>query len=203
MEQPTDSELMSRVRQGDEDAFETLVDRYKNGLVNYLSHLRGDRDRAEELAQESFLRLYLNADKYDDRETLSPYLYRIGTNLVRSEFRRLRRWRALLPWIQHDQPAPEAPSRRLMEQEICGQVRDALESLPLPYRAPLLLREIEGWTYHEIAEALGCREGTIKSRIARGREHLRTLLAPYWNGGTHEARASRSASSLIAERRSV
>src|SRR5687767_3795339 len=110
MDQPTDSELMKRVRDGDEDAFATLVDRYKSSLVNYLAHLRGDRDRAEEIAQESFLRLYLNAQKYDDRETLAPYLYRIGTNLVRSEFRRLRRWRALLPWIQNEDRAPEAPS---------------------------------------------------------------------------------------------
>ena len=203
-EEPTDAALMAEVRSGDHDAFGILVERYKDGLVNYLTHLRGDRDRAEEVAQEAFLRLYQNAHRYDEREKLAPYLYRIATNLVRTEFRRLRRWRLLLPWIEQDGNRPaEAPGRRLMEEEIRTQVRGALEALPLTYRAPLVLREIEGWSYQEIAKALGCREGTIKSRISRGRDHLRDLLAPYWNGGHHESRERRAVSSLASERTSV
>ncbi|HVR44721.1 MAG TPA: sigma-70 family RNA polymerase sigma factor [Thermoanaerobaculia bacterium] len=203
MEQATDAELMRRVRDGDHGAFASLVDRYKDGLVNYLTHLRGERDRADDLAQEAFLRLYQSAARYDERERLAPYLYRIATNLVRSEFRRLRRWRQLLPWLEASSGRTvEAPSRGLLEREAGVQVRAALEALPMRYRAPLVLREIEGWSYHEIATALDCREGTIKSRIARGRNRLRELLAPYWNGGTDESRI-RAASSLVAERNGV
>lgn len=203
-EEPSDAALMVKVRSGDHDAFAVIVERYKDGLVNYLIHLRGDRDRAEEVAQEAFLRLYQNARRYDEREKLAPYLYRIATNLVRSEFRRLRRWRLLLPWIEHDENrSAEAPGRRLMEEEIQAQVREALAALPLNYRAPLVLREIEGWSYQEIAKALGCREGTIKSRISRGRDHLRDLLAPYWNGGHHGSRECRAVASLPSERTSV
>ncbi|HEY0593182.1 MAG TPA: sigma-70 family RNA polymerase sigma factor [Thermoanaerobaculia bacterium] len=215
METLTDAELMSRVRAGESAAFAGIVDRHKDALVNYLTHLWGERDRAEEFAQEAFLRLYQSAARYDERERLAPYLYRIATNLVRSEFRRLRRWRLLLPWIASaGAAADEAPHRRLFENEIQMKVRGALEALPVTYRAPLVLREIEGWSYQEIAAALGCREGTVKSRIARGRGHLRELLAPYWNGerppavrphpgGPDASRIARTAVSRAAERDGV
>lgn len=199
-----DGALMVRVRGGDDAAFEVLVDRYRDPLVNYLTHLTGSRERAEEFAQEAFYRLYRHAARYDERERLAPYLFRIATNLVRSEYRRARRWKLLLPWLGEEThaAAPAAPGRTLMESEIQRQVRAALGSLPETYRAPLVLREIEGWSYQEIAAALGCREGTIKSRINRGRERLRQLLAPYWNGGTDEFRSTGAAAPLVAERES-
>ena len=200
-----DAELMVRVRSGDTEAFTAIVDRHKHPLINYLTHLRGDRDRAEELAQEAFLRLFQHADRYDERERLAPYLYRIATNLTHSDFRRLRRWRTLLPWLESSiETQAEPASKRVFESEACREVRNALESLSLTYRAPLILREIEGWSYQEIAVALGCREGTIKSRIARGRERLRELLAPYWlSGGENEPRSNQRASSFASARRSV
>lgn len=204
MEQLTDAELMLQVRAGDESAFAGIVDRHKDALVNYLTHLWGDRDRAEEFAQEAFLRLYQHAGRYDERERLAPYLYRIATNLVRSEFRRLRRWRLLLPWIVAGETgSADLPHRRLFESEIQQKVRAALDALPVAYRAPLVLREIEGWSYQEIAAALGCRDGTVKSRIARGRSRLRELLSPYWNGGPDASRIARPAVSLAAERDGV
>ncbi len=204
MDLPTDAELMILVREGDASAFAGIVDRHKDGLVSYLTHLCGERDRAEEFAQEAFLRLYQHAARYDERERLAPYLYRIATNLVRSEFRRMRRWRLLLPWIAPAEPhLDDAPHRRLFETEVQEKVRAALDALPVAYRAPLVLREIEGWSYQEIAAALGCRDGTVKSRIARGRMRLRELLAPYWNGGPDDSRIPRSAVSLAAERKSI
>jgi RNA polymerase sigma-70 factor, ECF subfamily len=204
MDLPTDAELMTRVREGETAAFAGIVDRHKDRLVSYLTHLCGDRDRAEEFAQEAFLRLYQHAARYDERERLAPYLYRIATNLVRSDFRRLRRWRLLLPWIERPEASSgDAPHRRLFETELQRKVHEALDALPVTYRAPLVLREIEGWTYQEIAAALGCRDGTVKSRIARGRMRLRELLAPYWNGGPDESRTPRPAVSLAAERKSV
>src|SRR4026209_692671 len=93
----TDDALMQRVRGGDDDAFAEIVDRYKDSLVNYLTHLVRSRDRAEEIAQDAFVRLYKNAAKYKERERLGPYLYRIATNLVVCEARREKRWSLLLP----------------------------------------------------------------------------------------------------------
>jgi RNA polymerase sigma-70 factor (ECF subfamily) len=179
----SDAELMAVVREGDRGAFARLVDRHKDAVVSYTTRLTGDRDRAEDLAQETFLRLFRAAAGYSEQGFLRAYLFRIATNLVRSEERRERRLRLLLPFLggrRHDEPA--APSGLLL-QEMHRQVAIALASLPLRFRAPLVLHEIEGWSYTDIARELSCREGTVKSRIHRGRRHLRQRLEPYWTGG--------------------
>jgi RNA polymerase sigma-70 factor, ECF subfamily len=181
---PSDADLMERVRGGDREAFADLVDRHKDAVVNYLTRLTGDRDRAEDLAQETFLRLWRSSASYVEQGYLRAFLFRIATNLVRSEERREKRFRLLLPflrWRDHDEPA--APSGLLL-QELHREVAGAVAALPLRYRVPLVLHEIEGWSYGDIARELGCREGTVKSRIHRGRQHLRQKLEPYWQGGT-------------------
>lgn len=185
MEEPTEGALLERARQGDHDAFSILVERHKDALVNYLTHLCRDHGRAEEIAQDAFVRLYRAGGRYQDREVLGPLLFRIATNTFRSEERRSRRWARLLMLVSTDEPQFESPQKVLLQDEICNLVSDALASLPLPYRAALVLREIEGWSHQEIGEALGCRIGTVKSRIARGRELLRQILSPYWNGVNH------------------
>lgn len=182
-ELPSDAELMQRVRAGDREAFSELVDRHKDAVVNYLARLTGDRDRAEDLAQETFLRLFRSAASYTEQGFLRAFLFRIATNLVRSEERREKRLRLLMPFLgrrEHDEPS--APSGLLL-QELHRQVAGAVATLPLRYRVPLVLHEIEGWSYADIAQELSCREGTVKSRIHRGRQHLRQKLEPYWNGG--------------------
>lgn len=183
-EEPNDAELMSLVRSGDREAFACLVDRHKDAVVRYLARLTGSRDRAEDLAQETFLRLFRSADGYAEQGFLRAYLYRIATNLVRSEERRENRWRLLLPFVPlrgHDEPA--APSG-LLRRELHREVSSALAALPMRFRVPLVLHEIEGWAYADIARELGCREGTVKSRIHRGRQQLKQKLEPYWIGGT-------------------
>ncbi len=183
-EELDDAELMAQVRSGDRDAFARLVDRHKDAVVGYLARLTGQRDRAEDLAQEAFLRLFRAADGYREQGYLRAWLFRIATNLVRSEERRERRLRLLLPFLggrQHAEPA--APSG-LLRQELRRELASAVAALPLRYRVPLVLHEIEGWAYADIARELGCREGTVKSRIHRGRQHLKQKLEPYWNGGT-------------------
>ena len=179
-----DAALMLRVQDGDRQAFGQLVGRYEGTVVNYLTRLTRDRSRAEELAQEAFLRLYERASHYQERGQLLPYLLRIASNLLRSEERRSRRWRTLSVLVGATPTAAPEPSqeRRLLSGEATRVVEDALQALPLRYRSPLVLREIEGLSYREIAIALGCREGTVKSRINRARERLKTLLQPYWQG---------------------
>lgn len=179
-----DAGLMDRVRSGDRDAFADLVDRHKDAVVSYLARLTGNRDRAEDLAQETFLRLFRSAGGYTEQGLLRGYLFRIATNLVRSEERREKRLRLLMPFLGRGGHAePTAPSG-LLRQELHREVSSAVARLPLRYRVPLVLHEIEGWAYADIARELGCREGTVKSRIHRGRQQLKERLAPYWKGGT-------------------
>jgi RNA polymerase sigma-70 factor (ECF subfamily) len=177
-----DVELMRRVRGGDHGAFESIVDRYRGPLVNYLTHMTANRERAEDFAQEAFVRLYEVSGRYEERGKLAPYLFRIATNLVRSDARRSLRWRTLVPMLPSNGNGV-GPGRALIEDELRAKVGDAIAALPLPFRAPLVLREMEEWSYQEIAAALSCDEGTIKSRIHRARQKLKEHLAPYWNGG--------------------
>jgi RNA polymerase sigma-70 factor, ECF subfamily len=183
-EAPSDADLMAKVRAGDREAFADLVDRHKDAVVNYLTRLLGNRDRAEDLGQEAFLRLFRSAAGYVEQGFLRAYLFRIATNLVRSEERRERRQRLLLPLLggESDNSEPAAPAG-LLRQELQRELAAAVARLPLRYRVPLVLHEIEGWPYSEIAAELDCREGTIKSRIHRGRQALKRQLEPYWIGG--------------------
>lgn len=186
MDDITDVELMRRVRGGDHGAFAEIVEKYRGPLVNYLTHMTANRERAEDFAQEAFVRLYEVSGRYREEGKLAPYLFRIATNLVRSEARRSLRWRTLLPMLPASTNGNgHGPGRALIEQELQTKVGAAIASLPLPFRAPLVLREMEEWSYQEIALALGCDEGTIKSRIHRARQKLKAELAPYWNGGLH------------------
>ena len=187
MSGPTDAELMAEVKQGDGQALGALVDRHKDAMVNYLTRLTGSRDRGEEIAQEAFLRLFQSASRYREEGRLLPLLYRIATNLVRSEDRRARRWRLVegtflihaLGGGWHQPPAAQARLLRAEEHQVLAA---ALAELPLRFRAPLVLAAVEGRSHQEIAQLLGCREGTVKSRIYRGRERLRALLTPYRAG---------------------
>jgi RNA polymerase sigma-70 factor (ECF subfamily) len=185
MAERSDAELMTAVVAGCKESFGRLVDRHKDALVNYLARLAGSRERAEDLAQEAFLRLYTHRDRYDEQGRFLGLLYRIATNLLRSEERRARRWRLLAPFLHSTNghhtgwaPAPEP----VLAREARERVTAALGELPLDFRVPLVLAEIEGWSYADIARSLGCREGTVKSRIHRGKERLRRSLQPYWNG---------------------
>ena len=183
LEQPSDAELMARVREGDRDAFADLVDRHKDAVVSYLTRLTGHRDRAEDLAQETFLRLFRSARDYSEQGYLRAYLFRIATNLVRSEERRERRLRLLQPFLPREEHAEPAAPNGLLRRELHREMAAAMAKLPLRYRVPLVLHEIEGWSYVDIAQEIGCREGTVKSRVHRGRQQLKQKLEPYWNGG--------------------
>lgn len=205
----TDAELMARVSaQGDREAFTRLVDRHKDPLVAYLARLTGCSERAQDLAQESFLRLYRAARRYRDQGYFRAYLFRIATNLVRSQERRARRWRKISGiltsasgsgdssssgeepvsevqgastawWLGGERHDADRLTLRRERQRILSR---AIAELPLSYRAVLVLSEIEELPHREIAALLGCREGTVKSRLHRARHKLREHLEPYWRG---------------------
>ena len=180
----TDADLMAQLRTGDREAFGELIERHKDALVGYLARLTADRSRAEDLAQETFLRLYRAAPRYREEGNLTAYLYRIATNLLRSEERRARRWLRLTPHLTAVQPdVPPSPQAETLRRETAEQLATAVAALPLHFRAPLVLYEIEGWSYRAISKALACSEGTVKSRLARARGRLRERLAPFWKSG--------------------
>ncbi len=150
-----------------------------------------DYDRAVELTQETFLRVYANIARYRATFHFSTYIYRIATNLAISELRQRRRRKLVslfTPWSHHEDEEEtrlDIPDERplqdadLIERERQAAVGRAIQTLPEKYRAALVLRDVEGLSYEEIASVLNISEGTVKSRINRARGLLRDKLRAY------------------------
>jgi len=187
MKELSDAELMARISEGDRPAFGVLVDRYKDPIVNYLTKLTGNRSSAEEAAQDTFVKLFHAAPRYREQGQFSAYLYRIATNLVRQEERRRRRWHLVSGVLNRSARAVsedrESGHQALLRHELARELVAAVSRLPIRYRVPLVLRDVQGWSYEDIARLTSARLGTVKSRISRGRGLLRRSLEPYRNRG--------------------
>jgi RNA polymerase sigma-70 factor (ECF subfamily) len=185
MEPASDEELMSQVQAGDERAFTLVVERYQDRIMNYLTRLTGDRARAEDMAQEAFIKLFTCADHYNHDGKLGAYLYRIATNVTVSYLRREQRRRLLgaVFFTSGNGGDPQNPQSEVLNGERHRMLARAIEQLPVRYRVPLVLHEIEGLPYDEVADITGMRTGTVKSRISRGRDALRRQLQPLVRGG--------------------
>lgn len=168
-----DSVLIERARVGDELAFSALVQRYGDRVVGHLSRLTGCAARAEDLAQDTFIRFFERLDRYDERGQLVAYLVRVATRIFLSEERRRKRRETLGRLFTFE---AHTPASAIEEHTYQGEVRDALMQVPPRFRAPLVLYVVEGLSYAEIAEGLGVRPGTVKSRIARARAMLEARL---------------------------
>jgi RNA polymerase sigma-70 factor (ECF subfamily) len=185
----SDEDLILLVQEGNNQAFDILVGRYKNRLYSYLFRLIGDESEAEEYAQETFVRAYMHADKYRTVARFSTWLYTIATNLVRNRIRNIKRRPKMISmwadeegsedgrWIdlKDDSPTPE---ETLDRQKLSGLIQAAIEKIPSKYRPSFVLREINGLSYEEIAASTGLKLGTVRSRINRGRMHFKKAVAP-------------------------
>ncbi|RMG06079.1 MAG: sigma-70 family RNA polymerase sigma factor [Acidobacteria bacterium] len=187
----SDNDLIEAFKNGNEDAFFEIVNRYKHAITNYLFRILNDYEEAVDLAQESFVRVYINLDRYHGEYAFSTYIYRIATNLAISELRKRKRWRlfSLTGVFQSDDEDKDLELEdknpladcELLEKEQQKRIAVALSSLPEKYRLPLILCDIEGLSYQEIAGILKLRIGTIKSRISRGRKLLKEKLRGYFD----------------------
>lgn len=187
----SDHQLIDAVRGGDEDAFAEIVARYRNPITNYLYRFLNDYEEAVDLAQETFVRVYFAIDRYHTAYAFSTYIYRIATNLAISEIRKRKR-RTLLSLTglfqgedeeQTEFQPPDTRSRPdddLVDSEREQVIAKAIATLPPKYRVPIILRDIEGLSYDEIASVMGLGLGTTKSRINRARALLKEKLKGYY-----------------------
>ena len=191
VQKTSDHALLEGTLAGDEDAFAELVARYRNQITSYIYRMTSDYDGAVDLAQETFMRVYRAAARYQTTHAFSTYIYRIATNLAISELRKRKRRRlvsltGLLTSADGQEPRDfDAPDERplqdvsLVDFERRQFVKRAISTLPEKYRAPLVLRDVEGKSYDEIAAILSTSEGTVKSRINRARNFLRDKMRSY------------------------
>jgi len=187
----SDHELIEATKNGDEAAFAVIVGRYRNPITNYLYRFLNDYEEAVDLSQETFVRVYFAIERYHTEFAFSTYIYRIATNLAISELRKRKR-RTILSLTGLFQPESDdttefqptdeksLPDESFIDGERDRAIAKAIATLPPKYRVPVILRDIEGRTYEEIATILELGLGTTKSRISRARALLKEKLKGYF-----------------------
>jgi RNA polymerase sigma-70 factor (ECF subfamily) len=181
--EPDEAALLERVRRGDADAFDVVARTHAPRLYRLALHLARRPEEAEDLVQETLVRALPKLDRFEGRARLSTYLMRALTNLWKNRLRARGRSR-IDPWpeVGEDRRAAEFPDpapsveQGLVHRDRGDQVRDALERLEPTRRLAILLREVEGLSYEEIAGMTDVPVGTVRSRLARARDDLRRLL---------------------------
>ena len=178
--------LVQQCASGDEDACTRLVTDHQRMVYQLALHLLGDPQEALDLSQEVFLRVFQMLPKFPGQTTLRTWIYRIVVNHASNRQRWWRRRRRAQQVPLDEQLATHGelaesrnfalPDRVLQQREVAGLVWRALDQLPFEQRAVIVLREIDGLSYEEIAVSLGVVVGTVKSRLARARESLRVAL---------------------------
>ncbi len=171
-----EQELVRQIQDGDEMAFAEIVKIYKNKIVNFLWKITGDYQKAVELSQETFMRVYFKANKYKPVAPFSSWIYTIASNLAKTEMKKSRKFAAVpLDDVQNHLPM-DAYASNPTDSGLLTNLREALNSLHPRYRIPVILKDVEGFSQEEIAQILKSPLGTIKARISRGRDYLKKEL---------------------------
>ena len=191
MQTDSDIQLMLRFKDGDQQAFRLLFDKYKKQVINYCYRYCGHPSVAEELAQETFLRVYKAATRYRPKARFSTWLYKIATNVCLNEIRRpvyRERIESMDQALEGHEPSREAameadqsmPDVLLEAHQDQFLIRQAMLRLPEAQRVALLLRATEGFSYQEIGQQMDRSENHVKTLIHRGRQKLKKILDDHW-----------------------
>jgi RNA polymerase sigma-70 factor (ECF subfamily) len=184
-----EAELVARAQSGDRTAFERLVELHADRLFAVVLRVTGDRYEAEEVVQETFLRAWRNIGRFEARSQLFTWLYRIGVNEARrsQERRRTRPEAAPLGDEAHRQPDErQAPQARAEAHELRRALEAAILALPLDYRLPLVLRDVEGLSTAEAAAVMELGEAAFKSRLHRARLAVRAAVEDFVAQENHQ-----------------
>jgi len=172
-----DHDIMRRIQLDDFEAFEALVDRYKDRLINVLFRILNERNEAEDLVQETFLRVYKHRQDYDFTYCLSTWIYTIALNLAKNELRRKRKFKFFSIFDMQDKGI-ELQDNKPGPQSLKMVLDKAIAKLPLKYKTAFVLRDVQQLSYEEVAQVMGVPLGTVKSRVNRARAILKTELKP-------------------------
>jgi RNA polymerase sigma-70 factor, ECF subfamily len=180
-----DKDLLYSVIDGDMEAFDIIVKRYKNRLMNFVFRFVHDYDVAEDIVQETFLRVFRNRREYKAIANFSTWVFTIAGNLAKSELRRRKRWNFFsidASSENENERTFELPDGGLKPDRVAATrmldeyVQEAIDSLHKKYKEALILRDVEGMSYLEIAEITKVPVGTVKSRVNRARLKLQKKL---------------------------
>jgi RNA polymerase sigma-70 factor, ECF subfamily len=175
----SDKELMELIQSGDEKAFTELVVRYQDRLLNFVGRIVTDQETAEEIIQETFLRIFNQKHSYTPEFAVSTWIYTIALNLARSELRKRKLRRFLSLDFLKEESDVEIAAKVNTAEGLAPILQKAIDSLPDDYKTAFILCDIQRLPYQQIAEILRVPVGTVKSRINRARAMLRDKLKPY------------------------
>ncbi len=176
-ESPTDSQLIEQVRGGDLNAFSQLIVRYQDRVFRIQFQFLQDYQLAEDLTQETFVRVHANLTRYDaTKGAFSTWLYTIARNLARNALAKRAREKGTETLVEVATPEGESPRGMASRKDVIAQLDAALQGLPELYQTAFILAEIEELPLSQVAEIEGVPLGTIKSRVSRAKEKLREAL---------------------------
>lgn len=185
-----DTALMVAFQQGEEAAFEQILDKYHKVIVNFIYKIVNNRAEAEELAQDVFLRIYRARHSYEPRARFSAWMYRIATNVgLKAAYRNRRSPFGFGPDTRYESTGKEGRTRepdaeqKLVESEMARVVRQIIRGLPKNEKIAIILRRYEGLSYKEIADVMNCTEPAVKTYLHRGKLRLRDRIRPYLKEG--------------------
>jgi len=173
-----DARLVGRFQQGDEDAFDILVDRHRRRIYSLVCRL-GSPAEADDLAQEVFIAAYKALRSFRGDATFSTWLYRIAVHVCSHHLRKRRLDTTDLDDEEPDEDRGSDPEEYAIASELQQRVRGAIEGLPYKLRLVVVLRDLQGLSYEEIAQVAGCPIGTVRSRLHYATQRLATVLRPY------------------------
>lgn len=183
LDEYTDEQLIKSFQNGEMKAYRHLVSRYKDPLINYIYNFVNDIQVAEDVLQETFLRLYKNKHYYKEIAKFSTWIYTIAGNLARTELRKKKRHRifSIHNYMNEDKDfeildSGQTPEEKTHSDMLQSEVKNAIQKLPDSFKDAVLLRDVQGLDYEEISEILKTPLGTVKSRINRGRARLAKML---------------------------
>ncbi len=185
-----DADVVASFLKGEERAFQELVERYQSRLLNFVYRTIGDREKAEDLVQEVFIRVYRHLHRFDPTKKFSTWIYTIASNLAKNELRNRSRNPLVLfqtikkNWNDEDRPlefedSTSRPDDLYRKRHLRALVEQATAQLPEHHRQVFVLRELEGKSYEEIAEITSCNLGTVKSRLNRARTSFAEIIKPW------------------------
>ncbi len=172
-----DFSLIKRFIDGDESTFNTLILRHKEKVRNIIYMTLNNHELVDDIAQEVFLTVYKNLMRFRFESQFTTWLYRITINKCKDYLRKMKIRSIFQSFKDSEEELGYSPSTD--EADVSEIVREAIKKLPEKLRIPLLLKDIEGLSYQEIAESVQCEIGTVKSRIFRARESLKNILKPF------------------------
>ena len=187
-ERDVDAELVARVQRGDKQAFDLLVLKYQRKIMRLLSRMIRDQSEIEDVAQESFIKAYRALPQFRGESAFYTWLYRIAINTARNWLAQNNR-RPSTPSAQENEDGEtfdatdnltdsSNPESEMASRQIADTVNKAINDLPEELRNAIVMREIDGMSYEDIAESMNCPIGTVRSRIFRAREAIATRLRP-------------------------